>query len=363
MIVSKPAVIFHTSQIFFNFLAMACFASVASFQAHWGTGPTGLSGFALFVSITGMLLAAFMLLVPVIYEKYDKFNRMARVLKEVRVGFILSGTGTTFAFLVAFITTISAWTEPGCKDAKNDPNAKKGGTDYIEMLPGWCMTKKAGAIFFWLAAIFWAATFILNYLDFRAGRTGRPRDPPFTHPSIPSEQLGDEEEFDDVESYHQPQETSPSRQQSAGAPQLPPFRRTTALGQESNNNLASPFSDVNRYSGVSSTTANSATVPASSAYTGVPAPASRPSMDAYGAFSDPPPSGFNAPAYAAPPAPVSALANSGGTSPVGGSGMSRTMQYADPYAAVRASIGATGPQSSTTTLPSYESHQGYSGYR
>jgi len=39
MIVSKPTIIFHSSQIFFNFLAMACFASVASFQAKWGVGP------------------------------------------------------------------------------------------------------------------------------------------------------------------------------------------------------------------------------------------------------------------------------------------------------------------------------------
>lgn len=39
MIISKPAIIFHTSQAFFNFLSMACFASVASFQAKWGVGP------------------------------------------------------------------------------------------------------------------------------------------------------------------------------------------------------------------------------------------------------------------------------------------------------------------------------------
>lgn len=39
MIISKPAIIFHTSQAFFNFLSMACFASVASFQAKWNVGP------------------------------------------------------------------------------------------------------------------------------------------------------------------------------------------------------------------------------------------------------------------------------------------------------------------------------------
>lgn len=53
-------------------------------------------------------------------------------------------------FYISFITTISAWTEPGCKDATKDPNAKAGGTDFVNGLPGWCSTKKAGAVFFWL---------------------------------------------------------------------------------------------------------------------------------------------------------------------------------------------------------------------
>lgn len=42
-----------------------------------------------------------MLLVPVLYEKYDKFVRLARALKEVRVGFILTGAGTTASILIA----------------------------------------------------------------------------------------------------------------------------------------------------------------------------------------------------------------------------------------------------------------------
>ncbi len=39
MIVSKPAIICHASQAFFLFLAMCCFASVASFQAKYHIGP------------------------------------------------------------------------------------------------------------------------------------------------------------------------------------------------------------------------------------------------------------------------------------------------------------------------------------
>jgi hypothetical protein len=52
--------------------------------------------------------------------------------------------------LARFIMTISAWTEPGCKNAANDPNAKKG-DQFKNALAGWCDTKKAGAIFTWLA--------------------------------------------------------------------------------------------------------------------------------------------------------------------------------------------------------------------
>lgn len=44
-----------------------------------------------------------MLLIPVTYEKYDKFVRLARALKEVRVGFILTGAGVTFSLLIACV--------------------------------------------------------------------------------------------------------------------------------------------------------------------------------------------------------------------------------------------------------------------
>lgn len=45
MIVSKPAIVCHASEIFFSFLALCCFASVAGFQAKWGVGPCGFTQF------------------------------------------------------------------------------------------------------------------------------------------------------------------------------------------------------------------------------------------------------------------------------------------------------------------------------
>lgn len=47
--------------------------------------------------------------------------------------------------------TISAWTQPGCKNPDNDPNAEGKGDDFKKGLSGWCLTKKAAAIFFWFA--------------------------------------------------------------------------------------------------------------------------------------------------------------------------------------------------------------------
>lgn len=101
-------------------------------------------------------------------------------------------------------------------------------------------------------------------------------------------------------------------------------------------------------------------------------------MDAYGAFSDPAPTGFGT-SYGGGNASSGGYASqqSGGygTSPqrqTGGGGgppllpepdlgprVSRTMQYADPYAAVRASIGGGSSTSPAGAPPSYENYQTY----
>jgi phosphatidylglycerophosphate synthase len=326
MIVSKPTIIFHVTQIFFNFLAMSCFASVAAFQGKYHVGPSGLSGFALFITIFGMILSSFMLLVPVLYEKYDKFSRLARALKEVRVGFILTGTGVSFSLLIAFIVTISAWTQPGCKDAEKDPSAKEAGKEFVKGLPGWCNTKKAAAIFLWLTAVFWIASLGLLVRDWRKGKLHSPRDPPFTRPVE-----ADDEEYDAESAYSQ----------------IPPARSTTydhSAPYDNSESAASPFSDSHGRpaSGYTPTSTQPPSFPSG------PSPG-RPSMDAYGAFSDPAPSGFGSGGYT----PTGGVP----TIPEAGPRVSRTMQYADPYAAVRASIGAPN----TTTPPSYESN--FQGYR
>ncbi|KAG9315137.1 hypothetical protein JVU11DRAFT_4260 [Chiua virens] len=351
MIISKPAIIFHTSQAFFNFLAMACFASVASFQAKWGVGPSGLTGFALFVSISGIFLSVFLMFVPVVYDKYDKFARLARALQEMRVGFILTGTGCTFSLLIAFITTISAWTEAGCKNASNDPHASLG-QDFVNGLPSWCSTKKAGCIFFWLAFGFWLASLVLLIIDWRSGNlTTRPLDPPFTRPDIEEA----EEEEDAPETAYQPVGSAPppaaqtTEETTAPPPVVAAPRRSTYDNAET---ASSPFFDDNRWSATTTTTAAPSTTTylssavRTSEYVVPPAAVSRPSLDAYGAFSDPAPTGFGG---------VSSSFAPTASGEPNGPRMSRTMQYADPYAAVRASLVASGH----APPPSYESYTGY----
>ncbi|KAK0469956.1 uncharacterized protein EV420DRAFT_1258036 [Desarmillaria tabescens] len=321
MIISKPAIVFHASQIFFNFLAMACFASVASFQAKYGVGPSGLSSFTLFLTVLGMLVASVMLAVPVIYEKYDKLATLARAMKVLRVGFILTGAETSLSLLIAFVVTISAWTQAGCKNADNDPNADKS-EDFKNGLPGWCNTKKAGAIFLWLAFVFWTASLGLLIWEWRKSggrplRGRKPQDEPFAPPM----------DHESVTQYDEDEDDSTS---------LPHHAQPTGgvTAQD-------PFSDTNRYSGAS------AQRPTSTAYSG------RPSMDQYGAFSDPAPSGYSAGSFV-PVLPEPDL----------GPQVSRTMQYADPYAKVKATLGQgqqPAAQYGGSTPPNYDGYGG--GYR
>lgn len=202
------------------------------------------------------------------------------------------------------------------------------------------------------------ASFILLIIDWRAGNlTTPPRDPPFTRPDADIEE-GEEEEQEGTHSY-QPVDTNI----------IPTYPRQSTY--DNSNAMASPFADTNRLSTAptnASTTRFSAAQPTAnrlstadsstnrtSAYSTAPTtttapttstayPASRPSMDAYGAFSDPAPSGFGGVSTSfAPPPSDPAVPR-----------VSRTMQYADPYAAVRASLATSAAPPRT-----YDPHTGY----
>ena len=165
-------------------------------------------------------------------------------------------------------------------------------------------------------------------LDWRAGRLSAPRDPPFQRP----QPVHDEEDAAD-------EEDEPSYTH------IPPVRSTASPANRYDNSdsAQSPFADPQRYSQAPTSTY---TQPL----------AGRPSMDAYGAFSDPAPSGFGYTSTASPTRSNVAAPPILPEPDLGGPMVSRTMQYADPYAAVRASIAG---QASPPGPPSYETYSGY----
>lgn len=157
--------------------------------------------------------------------------------------------------------------------------------------------------------------------DWRSGKGGlRPRDPPFEHPT---EDLEYEDE-DEESSYH-PTEARRSRYDE------PPADANT------------PYSE-NRYSNPPPPSIPPMSFTPSPAQGGYSSPTnSRPSMDVYGAFSDPAPSGYSP---GAGPAQTQEQQDPR---------LSRTMQYADPYAAIRATINPPPqpPAQSVPPPPSY----------
>lgn len=158
----------------------------------------------------------------------------------------------------------------------------------------------------------------MTVLEWRAGKSSRPRDPPFTRPAEVEEEYDDAADGDSAYNHpvdHRDPAIDQARPEvnnySSAVPSIPP--------------ISFPDNSTPAY------------VPQPAGYT---SPTSRPSMDVYGAFSDPVPSGYS---------------NSNPYSPPEPNRMSRTMQYADPYAAVRASI--TPPQQPGP--PSYEHDDRY----
>jgi len=208
---------------------------------------------------------------------------------------------------------------------------------------------------------FWAASLVLLVLDWRSGKLhgGGHRDPPFQRPQGNQ----DEEAIDEEE-------------EEASYTHIPPVRRTTATGSRYESDTAqSPFADPPQRYGSQLGGGSTPYTPA------IHQPlAGRPSMDAYGAFSDPAPSGFGTAGYGNAGGASSTTYSGLGrdSSPVrsttahvsppilpetdmGGPMVSRTMQYADPYAAVRASIAGQQhqPSSPTSGPPGYDSYPGY----
>ena len=148
-------------------------------------------------------------------------------------------------------------------------------------------------------------------MDWRSGKASRPLDPPFNAPPVSYEDAPDDES-----AYNRPVGHRDSAIDSASPrldeyssipPSIPP--------------ISSPDGST----------------PQPGHYT---SSASRPSMEVYGAFSDPVPSSYS---------------NLNPYSQTESNRVSRTMQYADPYAAVKASLQPPPPPGP----PSYGHNEEY----
>ncbi|WVQ64016.1 uncharacterized protein L199_002175 [Kwoniella botswanensis] len=284
----RSHLIIHVVAIFFTFLAICTMGAVAGFQAKW-VGVSGGTGFTLFLLLLSFVLSTFLLVVPIVYDRWDRLKRPAQFLNQTRSTFILHAFGSFLMLLSAFIVTISAWTAKGCKNPDDDPNADLG-DDFKNGLKDWCTTKKASAIFDWFSFGAWAALLVLTALVFRKERcSNRHREPAF----IPPESTGvsysnilqaDDERYADKGDSHA-NET--------------PITASNGYGY-SRTNVPSSVGGMQDHNALS-----------------------RPSVDAYGAFDGDMPGGTNQ---------HSLLSDN--------SGQSRTMQlaYTDPYAQIRASL-------------------------
>ncbi|CDZ96593.1 hypothetical protein [Phaffia rhodozyma] len=172
----------HGIIIFCTFVGMCCFAAVAGFQAKWSIGVSGLSAFALFFSLFLFFLSSFMLAVPLVFDKFDKMRALAMGLAVPRVQLILRVNGAFWTIILAMATTVSVFSEKGCKDSSNDPHADLGDA-YTAGLTSWCRTKRAGSIFFWLSLAGWGGLLGLAFLGLYAARRKHQKEAGFVPPS------------------------------------------------------------------------------------------------------------------------------------------------------------------------------------
>ena len=173
---------FHSIQAFLNFIAMACFAKVADFQARWGIGPcepqpvngrgssrltfsfpiAELSTAAVVSSVIGLVLSLYCIqlnstkpttpLSPLAYLLdfgHGLLCAAAMACLHGVVGCVRFCSGMSHfseSGIHRVATTVSAFTQPGCRNPQADPHRQLG-PRFQGQLRGWCNTKKAGSIF------------------------------------------------------------------------------------------------------------------------------------------------------------------------------------------------------------------------
>lgn len=103
-------------------------------------------------------------------KRFDKLKGMALFLKVPRTEFVLFSSCAISTLILGISTTVSAFTQVGCKDASLDPSASSAKAGFEAGLPGWCRTKRAGAIFSWFSFGGWVVFLVWSYIAFRRNR-------------------------------------------------------------------------------------------------------------------------------------------------------------------------------------------------
>lgn len=187
-----------SATVFFILINLFIYIAIAGFQKHWGVGPSGLTGLALFVICQAFLHALAFLVVPQIYERTDTLKGFARAIRLTRVQFIVYGTQAGFTLILSLVSTISAYTG-GCKHRDSDPNAQL--KDYTANMGGFCRNKRAAAAFWWFTFFCFALSLGIVFKSWYSIRKMGPSHPAFEPPrggrTIDEEQQGDEDDEDE----------------------------------------------------------------------------------------------------------------------------------------------------------------------
>ncbi|GAC96196.1 hypothetical protein PHSY_003776 [Pseudozyma hubeiensis SY62] len=286
-------------QVFFAVVTLLIAVYMATFQAKWVNGPSGLTGLLLFLASASLLASSIFLIVPIIYERsgYKTMKNLTRALSEARVGLVTNGVFGFLLLILAMTQTISAFTSAGCKDPKKDPHAQgKDRADFVNQLGGWCRTKRAEAAFCWFLWAAWFLSLLLFLRQWRMERKNGPRIPPFVHPRDdsafePVDDFDDEDTIDEAAKSARYGEGGDGRYSAApatyGGPPAPP--QMSSYDRRG----ANPLADIQAKYGMDTPFANPD--PFADARAATPA-YGRPSYD-YNAYASGAPGGYPAEPY------------------------------------------------------------------
>ena len=99
----KRELIVRGVQAVLEFIFLIVAIVLASFQSKWLGGPSGLTGFLLFIAILNLVVTLLLTIVPLVHERsgYKTLKGAARLLREGRVGLIMNGVMAGINALVA----------------------------------------------------------------------------------------------------------------------------------------------------------------------------------------------------------------------------------------------------------------------